>query len=114
MEKKINWQEGLIRALNEASKPQGFLFSWLGDRVPERLTIADPTDPEGIKSLVDEEVGYMRDGMIKSRDGRILGTYDRTIDYQEQPDGSILNEISFHLVNPDQLMSGLLDGEKVK
>lgn len=112
MEKDLNSQQRLIRASKEASEPQSFLFSWTGGRVPERLTIVDPTDPEERGLLIDEKVGYMRDGMIMSRDGRMLGTYVRTIDHQEQQDGSTLNEISFHLLDPDQFISSLLGWDK--
>jgi hypothetical protein len=103
----INFAKPQIKDAKDASQPEGFKFSWTGDRVPARVTIADPSDKEGIRMLFNEEVGYMRDGMVMSPDGRILGTYARTVDYQEQKDGSRLNEIIFRPVSQEELGSNL-------
>jgi hypothetical protein len=97
MEERRNLQERLIKDVKGASQPEGFKFSWTGD----------PSDKEGIRMLFNEEVGYMRDGMVMSPDGRILGTYARTVDYQEQKDGSRLNEIIFRPVSQEELDSNL-------
>jgi hypothetical protein len=109
MERKLTPQDRAIFITQEAAEPVGFAFSWIGTRVPERLTIADPADTKGKKTLVDEEVGYMRDGMILSRAGRMLGSYERTVDYREQADGTKFNEIIFHPLDQKAFGAMLFD-----
>jgi len=109
MTSELNPQDRLLRITQEATEPVGFAFSWVGTRVPERLRIVDPTDPEGKKTLVNEEVGYMRDGMIMSRAGKMIGSYERTVDYQEQADGTRLNEIVFHPLDQRAFAAMLLN-----
>lgn len=109
-----NPQEHLIDVAKDASYPEGFgfKFSWTGDRTPARLTIPDPTDKEGKRMLVDEEVDYMRDGIVRSRNGRIVGTYARTVDYQRQEDGSTLNEIIFRPIDQERFGRNILGKSK--
>ncbi len=102
-----NPQERLVNAAEEASSPRGFAFVWEGGRVPEKITISDPTDPEGQKMLINEEVGYMRDGIIMSKKSTLLGTYERAIDYVQQEDGTYLNAIFFHPVDEESFMRNL-------
>ena len=98
----------LIRAAQDSSDQKGYKFRWIGGRVPERIAILDPDDPQNQKSLFDFRVGYMRDGMIIDENGCMVGTYERTIDFEQQPDGSWLNEILFYLVDDDEFGKQLL------
>lgn len=78
---------------------QGYQIAWSGARTPERIMITDPNDPEKRKTLIDEKVGYMRDGIVVSRVGILIGTYERTIDHEQQDDGTYLNEIIFYPIH---------------
>lgn len=97
--RRPNPQEWLVGVMRETARPDFVPYSWTGSRVPERLAIPDPTDPERKRLLVDIPVGYMRDGMMFGRDSRPIGSYERIIDHLEQPDGSMFNALLLYPIN---------------
>lgn len=65
----------------------------LKDGQLKHITLQDPEKPG--RNLVDSEVGFMRDDMVVSPDGRILGSYTQ----ERTPDGILRPEIEFHPID---------------
>ncbi len=105
--RRSNPQERFIRAMRETATPGFVPFSWTGDRVPKRFRVVDPTDPEKKRVLVDLPVGYMRDGMMFTPDGGPIGSYERVIDSEQQPDGTLFNALLLYPTDPIELEAAI-------
>ncbi len=110
-EKKLGGREILKTAIMESSQSQEFVISWSGERVPPRITIFeyDSAEEPVKRTLLDEEIGRMSDGVIFSKAGSILGTYRRTIDNQLQGNSTMLNEIIFRPINQENFLYNLFN-----
>jgi hypothetical protein len=111
-ERRANSQESLAKTIKETAQQEFIPFSWTGGRVPERIAIADPSDPTGERMLVDIPVGYTRDGMMFARTGEPIGTYKRIIDYERQPDGTTYNSMLIYPTDITAFSKAILKREQ--